>query len=162
MIVMNISEDFLLSIASISIALIGFSGVVIALGRRGQGEWTPSEMLQLRTLVEPSIVSLLGSFVPILLGLLALGADALWVISNLLLMALHLIGFSAFIIRGSKSGVTFTHKIMLTVFVLISIFQIVAIFSYVEYLELAFALSLVYGLCAGVHNFYLLLFYQSE
>ena len=69
MVAMNITEDFLLGIASISIALIGFSGVVIALGRRGQGKWTPSEMLQLRTLVEPSIVSLLGAFVPILLGL---------------------------------------------------------------------------------------------
>ena len=66
------TEGFLLGIASIAIALIGFSGVVIALGRRGEGKWTPSEMLQLRTLVEPGIVSLLGAFVPILLGLLFL------------------------------------------------------------------------------------------
>ena len=162
MVAMNITEDFLLGIASISIALIGFSGVVIALGRRGQGKWTPSEMLQLRTLVEPSIVSLLGAFVPILLGLLILNADVLWKTSNTILVALHLAGFFTFVIRGSNSGITFTHKIMVSLFIVILLFQIANIFSYVAYLELAFALSLLYGICAGVHNFYLLLFYQSE
>ena len=122
---MNITEDFLLGIASISIALIGFSGVVIALGRRGQGEWTPSEMLQLRTLVEPSIVSLLGAFVPILLGLLTLNSDLLWRTSNTILVVLHLAGFFAFVIRGSDSGITFTHKIMVTIFIVFALFSTV-------------------------------------
>lgn len=159
---MNITESFLLGVASLSIALIGFSGVVIALGRRGEGRWTPSEMLQLKTLVEPSIVSMLGAFVPILLGLLAINEDVLWRVSNTILVALHLGGFSAFVIRGTKSGITFTHKIMLTIFIVILVFQLACITNYLSYHELAFALSLLYGICAGVHNFYLLLFYSSE
>lgn len=156
------TEGFLLGIASIAIALIGFSGVVIALGRRGEGKWTPSEMLQLRTLVEPSIVSLLGAFVPILLGLLFLNEESLWRTSNALLAVFHLVGFSAFIVRGSSSGVTSTHKIMVTIFILILLFLLASIFNYTPYHELAFGLSLLYGICTGVHNFYLLLFYPSE
>lgn len=38
---MGITDEFLIGIASISIALIG-SGVVTALGRRGEGSWTPA------------------------------------------------------------------------------------------------------------------------
>ena len=84
---MNLTEDFLLNVASISIALIGFSGVVTALGRRGEGRWTASELLQLKTLVEPSIVSLLGAFVPITLGLIIQNSEVLWRVSNAMLLS---------------------------------------------------------------------------
>lgn len=80
-----ITEDTLHSIAAIAVALIGFSGVVTALGPRGEGRWTASELLQLRTLVEPSIVSLAGAFLPIGLGQLVSEPDAVWKISNGLL-----------------------------------------------------------------------------
>lgn len=159
---MTISEDFLLSIASLAIALIGFSGVVIALGRRGQGQWSPAEMLQLRTLVEPSVVSFLGAFVPILLGLLITNQELLWRASNLLLASFHLVGFFAFVIRGSHAGISPTHKFMASLFLFILCFQLASVVIFSDHLELAFALSLIYGLCAGVHNFYLLLFYPSD
>jgi len=49
------------TMAEIAIALIGFSGVVTALGPRREGRWTPSERLRLRTPVEPSAFSLVGA-----------------------------------------------------------------------------------------------------
>ena len=60
---MSLTDEILMAIAQIAVALIGFSGVVVALGRRGNA-WTESELLQLRTLVEPSIVVLAALFAP--------------------------------------------------------------------------------------------------
>ncbi len=79
---MNLSEEILMGVAGISIALIGFSGVVTALGRGGTGRWSPSEMLQLRTLVEPSIIILLAAFVPSTLMLVTDNAEIVWRVAN--------------------------------------------------------------------------------
>ena len=155
-------DELLIGVASIAIALIGFSGVVTALGRRGEGKWTPSELLQLKTLVEPSIVSLLGAFVPIVLALSISDTDILWRTSNGLLVSLHLVGFVSFLIRGSQAGVELSHKIMLIIFLLILFFQLGSIFNLVSSHQQAFTLSLIYGIAAGVHNFYLLLFYNDD
>jgi hypothetical protein len=46
-----LNDELLVAIAQIAVALIGFSGVVVSLGR-AKNEWTQSELLQLRTLVE--------------------------------------------------------------------------------------------------------------
>lgn len=119
-------------------------------------------MLQLKTLVEPSIISLLGAFAPIVLGLAIQNSDVLWRGANALLLFMHFIGFASFIARGSKSGVELSHKIMLAIFFLIVFFQLGSIFNLVASHQLAFALSLIYGVCAGIHNFYLLLFYSGD
>ena len=155
---MIITDEFLVGVAGIAVALIGFSGVVAALGRRSEGRWTPSELLQLRTLVEPSIVSLLGAFAPIVLGLAIHNSDVLWRSSNALLLSFHLVGFTAFLVRGSSSGVEVSHKIMTSIFLLIALFQLASIFNWLPLHQLAFSLSLIYGIFVSVHNFYLLLF----
>lgn len=159
---MSITDEFLIGVASMAIALIGFSGVVTALERRGEGSWTPSEILQLKTLVEPSIVSLLGAFVPIVLGLAIQNLDVLWRTSNALLLSFHLVGFTAFLVRGNSSGVEFSHKIMSAIFLLVAFFQLGSIFNFVSFHQLAFSVSLIYGVFVSVHNFYLLLFYTGK
>ena len=68
---MILSEEVLMGFAGVAVALIGFSGVVMALGRRGAGDWSQAELLQLRTLVEPSIITLIAAFVPITLALVS-------------------------------------------------------------------------------------------
>ncbi|MEH6557062.1 MAG: hypothetical protein V7708_04645 [Oceanicoccus sp.] len=65
---MNVTESFFIGVSAIAIILIGFSGVIIALGCRGESRRTPSEMLQLRTLVESSIVSLTLKSFPAVTG----------------------------------------------------------------------------------------------
>ncbi|MEP6391072.1 MAG: hypothetical protein ABJ056_14245 [Halioglobus sp.] len=159
---MSISDEFLIGVASIATALIGFSGVVTALGRRGEGRWTPSEILQLKTLVEPSIVSLLGAFAPIVLGLAILNSEVLWRVSNALLLSFHMVGFTAFLVRGNRSGVEPSHKVMTAIFLLIAALQIGSILDFIPYHQLAFSLSLIYGVFVSVHNFYLLLFYSGK
>lgn len=52
------SLEILQTISQVAAALAGFSGVVAAIGHRGSRAWTSEEILQLRTLVEPSLVGL--------------------------------------------------------------------------------------------------------
>lgn len=159
---MTLSEDFLFAVASIAIALIGFSGVVTALSTRHRGEWSSAERLQFVTLVEPSIASLAGAFVPILIGLITLDHDTIWRLSNAVLLFVHGIGFSLFWIRGVKSEVVFSQKIVTGICMPIFLFQAVSIIGMTSHHELAFALSLLLGIFISVHNFYLLLFPASE
>ena len=159
---MNISEDFLIAIASIAITLIGFSGVVTALGRRGEGKWNQSEKLQMLTLVEPSLVSLFGAFLPIMLLLVIEDYNLLWRIANALLLSFHMVGFGLFLKRGRSAPVHFAQHVMSMTTILILLFQAVSILGLTIYHELAFALSLLLGVCVSVINFYLLLFVSSR
>ena len=73
-----VSEEFLMAISQIAIALIGFSGVVTALGHDKARKWTASEMLQLRTQVEPSLCALFGALVPSTVALLGVSFEVLY------------------------------------------------------------------------------------
>ncbi|MFT4676094.1 MAG: hypothetical protein ACI831_000083 [Candidatus Azotimanducaceae bacterium] len=48
---MALNDELFVAIAQIAVALIGFSGVVVSLDH-AKNEWTQSDLLQLRTLVE--------------------------------------------------------------------------------------------------------------
>ena len=157
---MFLSEDVLLAVAGLCIALIGFSGVVTALGRRGQGEWKPSEVLQLRTLVEPSLITLFGAFVPIVLALVITDDALRWRTANGAILAGHLVGFSLFWIRGTATEVLLSHKIMTAISLLVFIYQTSSVIDNSSNHVLAYTLGLLLGIAVSVHNFYLLLFIQ--
>jgi len=159
---MDLTEDTLLAVAGLAVALIGFSGVVTALGRRGEGKWTPTEMLHLRTLVEPSAITLFGAFIPIVVGLIVGDVDLKWRISNGLLLSAHLVGFSLFLIRGATSELYLSHRIMSAITIFIFCYQLGSIFGLVSSHQVAFSLCLLLGIGVGVHNFYLLLFVMQK
>lgn len=159
---MVLSEDVLLAVASLCVALIGFSGVVTALGRRGQGRWTSSEMLQLRTLVEPSVITLFGAFVPIALDLLVGDTILKWRIANGLLFGGHVIGLSLFWIRGSSAEIFISHKIMTGITGLVLLYQLGSVLNLASNHPLAYLFGLLLGVGVSIHNFYLLLFIRHE
>lgn len=148
--------------AGVSIALIGFSGVVTALGRRGTGEWSPAEILQLRMLVEPSIITLFGAFVPSTIALAVGDGDVAWRAANGVLFIGHCFGIGAFLRRGSRTTIQLSHKVV-TVFALVVLISMLASsFGYIGSYQLTFCLGLITGTLASVHNFYLLLFPVPE
>lgn len=159
---MFISEDVLMAMAGLSVALIGFSGVVSALGRRGQGQWTPVEMLQLRTLLEPGLNTLFGAFVPIVLALVISDEALLWRVANGVLLGSGLVCFSLFWLRGAATKVLPSQMFMTAIAVLIFSVQVFSVFNIFSNHALAYALGLMLGLAVSVHNFYLLLFAQHE
>ncbi|MAE93550.1 MAG: hypothetical protein CL910_02710 [Deltaproteobacteria bacterium] len=71
--------DALIAAIEASIALAGFSGLVVVLGRRSQGEWLPQEELRLLNLLGASFQAFLISFLAVLLLSTNLPPSATWV-----------------------------------------------------------------------------------
>jgi len=157
-----LSEEILMGFAGVSIALIGFSGVVTALGRRGTGQWSPAELLQLRTLVEPSIVVLLASFVPSILALATDDVELTWRMANGFLFLGFCLGVGAFLLRGSSDTIILSQKIMTVIALLVTVAMLLSSLGYIGLYQFTFSLGLLVSTLAGVHNFYLLLFPATE
>ena len=161
---MTLTDETLMAIAQIAVALIGFSGVVVALGRRGKGSWSEAELLQLRTLVEPSVIVLIGAFVPFALSLLDLQGTSVWRFGNGVLLFLHAIGHSLFFVRSAKreNVVVRSQKAVTGIAFLVYAVLIGSVAGLIEYHQLAFLLGLLLGILVSVVNFYLLLFGRQE
>lgn len=155
---MNLSEDVLMDIAAVAIALIGFSGVVTALGRRSKGTWSRAEGIQIFALVVPSIVTLGSAFVPVGVGLITENTDLIWKASNGACFLGHLVGVSTFIRSGSADSILFSHKVGLTITFLVMAAMLASVLGFGSWPELTFLLGLLLGIGVSVHNFYLLLF----
>lgn len=159
---MDLSEDVLVGIAGVSIALIGFSGVVTALGRRGTGKWSPSETLQLRSLVDPCIVTLYALFVPIGLGLVTENTEIIWRVSNFTVFIGHSLGFTAFLRRGSADTILLIHKIGAAITVVMLLGTLGSSLDLLPWHQFTFYLGLVVGIFVSLQNFYLLLFPAND
>jgi hypothetical protein len=112
--------------------------------------------------LEPRLISLLGADVPIVLGLAIQNSEVLLRDANAFLLLFHLVGFTAFLVRGRRSGVELSHKVMLAIFILTVFVQLASLFNFVTHHQLAFSFGLIYGIFVAVQNFYLLLFYSGE
>lgn len=155
---MNLSEEVLMGVAGVAIALIGFSGVVTALGRRGSGKWSPAETLQLTTLVNPCIVTLYAAFVPIGLGLVTADAEIIWRASNAAVFGGHTFGFAAFLRGGSKDTILLTQKIWSAITVVVLLATLTSSLGLFRWHQFTFFLGLVLGIGVSLQNFYILLF----
>jgi hypothetical protein len=152
------SHDILQTIAEVAVALTGFSGVVVVLGPRGSGSWSREDLLQLRTLVEPSLVALFGSFLPGTLLLAVRSEPFAWRLSNGALAMLGLVALVAFARRSRLAGTTPGQRVL----VALAIFGIGALFitslGLLPHYELTFVLGLILALIVAAYNFLLLLF----
>jgi hypothetical protein len=84
--------DALIATIEASMALAGFSGIVVVLGRRSQGEWRPQEELRLVNLLANSFTALLASLTGVLLLSTELARDVTWALCSLgwfVAVALH-------------------------------------------------------------------------
>ena len=152
------SQEILQMVSGAAVALAGFSGVVAVLGRRGRGEWSSQELLQLRTLVEPSLIALFGSFIPGTLQLVSPLESVTWRLSNGALGLLGLAGLVAFISRSRSTSTTTGQRALLTVAVTTVGAHLLAAAGVLKQYELIFVLGLVVALVVAAHNFLLLLF----
>ena len=72
------SQPVLLSLAAISLSLVGFASITIAIQRRDLGEWPLHLRLRLRTLVESGSANMALALVPLGLYYLGYGEPGLW------------------------------------------------------------------------------------
>lgn len=83
------ASDVLTVIAEISIALAGFTGIVVAYRQRGVEEFEPHELIRLRFMLGIACVTLFFALLPFLPHHLGAGPDGTWLFSS----ALMAVGF---------------------------------------------------------------------
>jgi hypothetical protein len=74
--------ELLTAIIEASVALLGFSGLVIALGRRASGEWSPVEKLRLRLLLGIGVILLACTLLALTLLSAELSHAVVWASSS--------------------------------------------------------------------------------
>lgn len=146
-----------MGLAAVSVTLIGFSGVVTALGRKSDEQWSKSHAIQLFALVAPSIVTLFSVFVPVSLQLITENSDLIWRASNGLCFLGHLLAVSYFMRIGSNLPVRLSHKVGLTCTFLVMAILLMSTLGIGSWYQFTFLLGLLLGIGVSVHNFYLLL-----
>ena len=82
-------EDTLQTIAELSIALAGFTGIVAALGRRAQGEWEPHERARLESLLWAAVGGVVFSMAPSVVASSGLSEATIWRVGNGVFGFLH-------------------------------------------------------------------------
>ncbi len=86
--------DVLSLTIEVSIAIAGFSGIVVVLGRRQAGEWTSVDRLRLRGLLNASFAPIgISGFALVLLAS-DLPAETVWRVASALYAALFVLFFS--------------------------------------------------------------------
>jgi uncharacterized membrane protein len=152
------SQEILQTISAVAVALAGFSGVVVVLGHRSRGNWSSTELLQLRTLVEPSLVALFGSFLPGTIRLASQSEVLIWRCSNGALGVLGLAAVAAFIARVRFARPTVGQRVLLVLATLAVGAHLLVAGGVLTQAELIFVLGLILALVVAAYNFLLLLF----
>jgi hypothetical protein len=93
-------EGLLIGIAEISIALTGFAGVVVVLGRRPSGPWPLADQFQLRSLIENGLLVVLAALLPFAVLQHTHEPSVIWRVSSGIFGAAG--GAHAFIIQGRR------------------------------------------------------------
>jgi hypothetical protein len=156
------TQSILTTVAEVSIALAGFTGIVAVLGNRRNHDWTAEERLQLRTLVETSLTALFASFAPTVLNLVVASEPAVWRSANLILGTLHLANLTAFLLRAKKATPTTSQKALLLLGIAFILAHFLASAGVLPWYTLIFILGLLQQVFIAALNFVLLLFPVKE
>lgn len=152
------TQSILTTVAEVSIALAGFTGVVAVLGSRRNLDWTAEERLQLRTLVETSLTALFASFAPSVLHLIVASEEWVWRGANFVLGTLHLLNLSAFLQRAREAKPTASQKCLLVIGIAIILAHFLASAGILYWHTQIFVIGLLQQVFIAALNFVLLLF----
>lgn len=156
------TQSILTTVAEVSIALAGFTGVVAVLGNRRKNDWTAEERLQLRTLVETSLTALFASFAPSVLYLVVTSEPVVWRSANLFLGTLHLANLVAFLWRTKEARPTASQKGLLVIGIAIILAHFLTSAGLLPWYVLIFIVGLLQQVFIAALNFVLLLFPVQE
>ncbi len=92
-------QDLLLTLAEVSVALAGFSGVVTVFGRRRTGEWDPADRLHLSFMLETSLAALFLSILPFALLAAEVSPRSTWTVMSGVMAAFLVVADGAAIYR---------------------------------------------------------------
>ena len=101
-----INSDFLTLTAELSVAIAGFSGVIVALESRSVKSWTPLRRRDLRVLLQLSALALVFSLAPVL-AYPVFDDAAFWKWALAMYGVAHLADVASFLVRqpdGARTG----------------------------------------------------------
>jgi len=73
--------DLLQTLAEVGVAIAGFTGVVVVLGRRARGDWSPPEIQWLHMLLLSSLSVVFFALLPVVLENAGLLPSGVWRLS---------------------------------------------------------------------------------
>ncbi len=76
------ASELLLTIANVSVAFAGFTGIVAVFGRRADGEWRRGDILRFWQMIEISLLTLIFSLVPFVFHHMGLEETTVWAASS--------------------------------------------------------------------------------
>jgi len=77
-------SDVFLTLAEVSVAFAGFSGIVAVFGRRDPGRWSLGDRYRFLSLVETSLVAAFLSLIPFGCAAMRLSPEFVWTLSSIL------------------------------------------------------------------------------
>lgn len=151
------SHDTLVLIAEISVAIAGFSSVVVALEGRRVRHWSPVQRFNLRVLLQVSALTIFFCVFPLILER-AVEQPASWRIALWCYGLVHLADVASFIARRPPETVA-THRIAQLVGLSLALVSLaVAAFGSLLLAEIYYLGMLVWHLGVAAMGFALLLF----
>ncbi|MGH0029293.1 MAG: hypothetical protein ACQGVC_05855 [Myxococcota bacterium] len=75
-------EQVFSSAIEVGVATAGFSGIVVVLGQRAQGEWSPADLGRVSVLLQSSLAAILLSFLALVLHGAGVADSSIWRIGS--------------------------------------------------------------------------------
>jgi hypothetical protein len=144
-------------IPEIAITLVGFIGIVFALGHRPESRWSDADWLKVYAMTAAPMTAFFCAFAPDLFGALVASPDHVWRLSNAAIGSLHLAAIFPFLRNMSGIPTTRGQRILGVVGGLLILSHFLAAFGLIPWLAFVFIVGLLQQLYVGMHNFYLLL-----
>ncbi len=110
-------------------------------------------------MVEPSIIALFDALSPATLGLILESEDSLWRLCNAVVLAMHLVGFTAYTLIARYAETLLSQKLMAGFAILVFLIQASSLLNLMPHHQFALVLGLLLGLLVAIFNFCLLLFH---
>jgi hypothetical protein len=154
--------ELLTAIIEASVALIGFSGLVVALGRRASGEWSPVEKLRLINLLGTGVILLGCTLLALTLLSAGLSHAVVWALSSVawvvLVLPFLVWAFSRASRVAADDTVTRTYRVVVAAVVAVTAAIQVANAIFLQEFW-CFFLALAAILILGVTQFFRLLWF---
>ena len=151
------STDFLLTISELSIAVAGFSAIVVMLNTKPIKEWVDADRLNLRLLLQVAALTIVFALLPSILSV-SLAPEHAWRYSLAIYGVVHVADVSSFLLKMT-SGTQFAFKVCGSIGVVVALLQLVIAWQGTPIAwETMYLVSLVWHLCVTFIAFALLLY----
>jgi hypothetical protein len=153
------TPEVLYVLAEISVAVVGFTGVVVAL-RFTHSTWSDVQRVRFSALIGPSLTALVACFFPEFVSYFCSNPSDIWRLSNLGIAIVHLANIVSFIsisFQSETNPTTTGQRFLGAVGGLTILAHLFAAANIIPFLQATFVFGVIQQLGVGILNFVLCL-----